>query len=242
MLELEFRECIHSFGRSFLLLLAFTARAVAASTDINPDNTLVSLSSEVARSDRSGIGSVEFIPTGLDSHLVLNDRGNARLAQRDFRGAVTDYTRALEISPGYATAYVNRANARNQLGDVGSAIADCNRALALSPKYVEALIIRGGIHEKTGDLSAALVDLNRAVSLAPKHIFGLMTRTNVRAVAGDFDGALADAEQAAAVNPKSAWPYNRRGRAKYLKGDLIGALGRRGCGNPDRSDKRRSFS
>ncbi|MBW4448485.1 MAG: tetratricopeptide repeat protein [Spirirestis rafaelensis WJT71-NPBG6] len=62
---------------------------------------------------------------------VYFDRGNARLAQKDFQGAIADYTEFLRLEPNNPKVYANRGLARKNLGDKKGAIADLEVAMKL---------------------------------------------------------------------------------------------------------------
>ncbi len=69
----------------------------------------------------------------IEPHFwFYNNRGNARDAQGDLPGAITDYDTAIRLNPAYATAYNNRGNARKAQGDLPGAITDYEQALALT--------------------------------------------------------------------------------------------------------------
>lgn len=51
--------------------------------------------------------------------------------KRDWRGAVADYTRAIELDPENEQAYIARAAARKDSGDLAGAKADKKRAQEL---------------------------------------------------------------------------------------------------------------
>ncbi|MEJ5287638.1 MAG: tetratricopeptide repeat protein, partial [Bacteroidota bacterium] len=70
-------------------------------------------------------------------------RGNAKFEKGDFRGAIEDYTKAIEIKPNYAEAYFNRGKAEADLGGLRSAIEDFNKAIEINPNYAEAYFNRG---------------------------------------------------------------------------------------------------
>ena len=60
-----------------------------------------------------------------------------RYKQKDYPGAVADYTEALRLKPNDAVIYSNRADARNKQGDNQGAILDNNEALRLQPDYAD---------------------------------------------------------------------------------------------------------
>ena len=51
----------------------------------------------------------------------------------NYKQAIEDYDRAIEIKPGYAEAYINRGVAYNGLGNYRQAIEDLNRAIEIKP-------------------------------------------------------------------------------------------------------------
>ncbi|MBI4618421.1 MAG: tetratricopeptide repeat protein [Planctomycetes bacterium] len=59
------------------------------------------------------------------------ERGSARQEQGNLAGAVSDYTRAIELDPNYALAYSNRGATRADQGDLAGAVSDYNRAFQL---------------------------------------------------------------------------------------------------------------
>ena len=50
-------------------------------------------------------------------------KGITKFELQDFRGAISDYSKAIEINPKFANAYINRANAKLELQDNRGAIA-----------------------------------------------------------------------------------------------------------------------
>ncbi len=59
------------------------------------------------------------------------DRGCDKDDKKDFKGAIEDYTKAIELKPKYAEAYYNRGCAKEELGDKEGAIADLQKAADL---------------------------------------------------------------------------------------------------------------
>ena len=59
------------------------------------------------------------------------DRGCDKDDKRDSKGAIEDYTKAIELDPNYAEAYANRGCAKEELGDKEGAIADRQKAADL---------------------------------------------------------------------------------------------------------------
>jgi tetratricopeptide (TPR) repeat protein len=62
--------------------------------------------------------------TASASPVVCFNLGNIYFKKGEFAKAVDEYTRALELNPGFNEAYINRANARLKLGDLPAALKD----------------------------------------------------------------------------------------------------------------------
>ena len=83
----------------------------------------------------------------------------------DHYGAISDYTKAIEINPQYESAYYNRGNSKIDLKDYYGAISDYTKAIEINPKKFMAYCNRGIAKEKIGDLKGACFDWKKASSL-----------------------------------------------------------------------------
>ena len=72
------------------------------------------------------------------------------IALGNYRQAIEDYSRAIEIKPGYADAYNNRGIAYNSLGNYRQAIEDYNRAIEIKPDFADAYYNRGVVYLTQG--------------------------------------------------------------------------------------------
>jgi tetratricopeptide (TPR) repeat protein len=98
-------------------------------------------------------------------YTAYNNRGNARTALGDKKGAITDYNQAIKLKPDFADAYGNRGNARATLGDQKGAIADYDQAIKLKPNLAEAYYNRGVVRTALGDQKGAITDYQKAADL-----------------------------------------------------------------------------
>jgi len=106
-----------------------------------------------------GISNVEY---------AYMSRGIAYEAKGLLDQAITDFSRAIEISPGYDGAYVNRGNAYKAKGLLVRAIADYNKAIALNQKNDKAYYNRGTVYKAKGLFEQAINDFNKSIELNPK--------------------------------------------------------------------------
>ncbi len=93
------------------------------------------------------------------------NRGYAKHNLGDYRGAIQDYNKAIQLNPDYANAYYNRGIAKARLGDYRGAIQDYNKAIQLNPDDAEAYNNRGGAKFLLGDKNGACLDWSKAWEL-----------------------------------------------------------------------------
>ncbi len=69
--------------------------------------------------------------------------GNAKVLLQDFRGAIQDYTKSIELDPKFPNPYYNRGNVKVDLQDYHGGIQDYTKAIDLDPRYKQAYHNRG---------------------------------------------------------------------------------------------------
>ena len=79
-----------------------------------------------------------------DSSIVLNNRGNAHSLRFEYKRAMADFDKAIEMAPKDAETYNNRGALYNALDDYARAIADLDRAIEIDPHHKRAYYITGG--------------------------------------------------------------------------------------------------
>lgn len=85
----------------------------------------------------------------------------------DIRGAVTDFSAAIQQRSSFAAAYDGRGNARRRLGDIEGALADYNYAIEQDARNPSFLYDRGCTHYDQHAWDRALVDFRTATELDP---------------------------------------------------------------------------
>jgi len=96
----------------------------------------------------------------FDSAYEKADKG-------DHYGAISDYTKAIEINPKDADLYYNRGNSKRSIKDYYGAISDYTKAIEIDPKDKSFYKNRGNAKEKIGDLTGACSDWKQTVFLSP---------------------------------------------------------------------------
>ncbi|MBD2437207.1 protein kinase domain-containing protein [Nostoc sp. FACHB-110] len=86
---------------------------------------------------------------------------------QDFRGAIEDYTQAININPNFAMAYFNRGNAHDEIGHIKIAIKDYTQAININPNFAMAYFKRGNAYNELEDKQAAIEDYTQAINMNP---------------------------------------------------------------------------
>ena len=100
-----------------------------------------------------------------DFHYIS---GLEKYELQDFKGAIEDYNRAIEINQNHPWAYNNRGEAKQKLNDFTGAIADFDISIKNYPTHGGVYICRGYARYKLGDNFGACSDWNKAGVLGEK--------------------------------------------------------------------------
>ncbi|KAF5024709.1 hypothetical protein F66182_3223 [Fusarium sp. NRRL 66182] len=93
----------------------------------------------------------------------LKSKGNAAMAQKDYRSAIDFYTQALAINPSNAVYLSNRAAAHSANKDHSSARSDAESAVAIDPAYTKAWSRLGLARFALGDARGAMEAYDRGI-------------------------------------------------------------------------------
>jgi tetratricopeptide (TPR) repeat protein len=161
------------------------------------------------------------------------DKGIALMNPGDYEQAVDQFTRALEIWPDMAEAYLNRGIVLHALGQREAAVADLERALELNSRLARARTELGQIHLENRDQTKALEELTKSIEIEPTtdayYQRGLLYES-----LGEHQKAIEDYDKAISERRDSPFAYRARALAKQNLGDMEGArLDREAAANID---------
>ena len=83
---------------------------------------------------------ISFVSFGQTAEEYYN-RGFSKGELKDYNGAISDYTKAIELDPNDADAYYNRAVSKYYINDLKGACEDAKKSASLGnpfPKMIEA--------------------------------------------------------------------------------------------------------
>lgn len=156
--------------------------------------------------------------------VTYSNRGNAKVALGDYRGAIEDCDQAIKINPGEANAYYNRGNANACLGDHDAARRDYGQAIILKPDYAEAYCNLGITEGILENYHGAIANLDRAIELKPDYTDAYYNQGLVKATLREYRNAIADYDRAIELNSDHARAYCSRGEAKAILEEYRGAI------------------
>ncbi|NOX47818.1 MAG: tetratricopeptide repeat protein [Chlorobi bacterium] len=110
--------------------------------------------------------SILFVSCGKENAYSRYKSGSAKFQLKDYRGAIADFSKAIELKPEYIEAYYSRAICESKLGKTDKALADFNKVTELDPKNKNAVFNRAYyIKQQTGDYKSAVDDYNLYLKL-----------------------------------------------------------------------------
>jgi tetratricopeptide (TPR) repeat protein len=163
-------------------------------------------------------------------------KGNARLQQGDFKGAVDALTKAIEKDPANFGAFLNRGLAYDHLKQYDKALVDYDSAIAIVPAFGRAFHNRGHVRSNMKQYERAVADYDDALKNAGNIVIeaqGQTVEVDKAAVYYDrgnalyelkkFDESVASFTSAIALDGRFAAAYNNRGVVQFELGDKTAA-------------------
>ncbi len=162
------------------------------------------------------------------------ERGRAKEARGDYRGALEDFDQAAK-DPKCWVAYFGRGNEKVRLGDPMGAVDDYAKFLENAPpgpiadkiRKQATLICNQHARDdlyKTGKFREAKEVLDRGLQVDKNSTELLHTRSVVLMELHDFAAARADLDHLIEMNPLDDMAYMNRGTCRNFLEDLTGAL------------------
>src|SRR5450759_65779 len=131
-------------------------------------------------------------------------RGAVRERLGDDKGAVVDYTEALQRDPKDPRIYMARSAVYVRLKMYAESLEDRQQAVQLDPKNPEVYVARGGSYHLLGQHDKGIEDRTRAIGLSPASPLGWTARGYAYFLLERWDEALSDLDQAVKLDPKNA--------------------------------------
>jgi tetratricopeptide (TPR) repeat protein len=146
------------------------------------------------------------------------------LLETQARVAIVAFSRALELDPRRAEAFVGRARAHLKAGELAESIADATSAIAIDPRSAAAFEVRASARHESRDFGDALEDATSAVTLDPARARAFVMRAKARLELGQLEGADADAAKALSLDATLVVAWRIRARLAGERGEPSQAI------------------
>jgi tetratricopeptide (TPR) repeat protein len=143
-------------------------------------------------------------------------QGAEKFRKGEYKGAIADYTEAIQLKPKDALAYYNRGLAHSGLKDDKGAVDDYTQAIKLKPNFADAYHSRGLIRSLLKDSKGAIADFDQAIQLKPNYPDAYYGRGLSRLALEDQKGAIADIQKAAALFQQQGQKAKYEEAVKFL--------------------------
>jgi tetratricopeptide (TPR) repeat protein len=130
-------------------------------------------------------------------------KGDELFNRKDYRGAIQEYTQALQSNPKLVEAYLYRGIASEQI-DSNISYADYNTVLSIDSSNKLALFWRGIDRAKLGDYEGAVGDYTSAIHYDSMMAKAYRRRAIARYALHDSAGYIADIRHAAMLGDSIA--------------------------------------
>ncbi|MEU0411145.1 tetratricopeptide repeat protein [Streptomyces griseorubiginosus] len=147
-------------------------------------------------------------------------RGRELRRRQEYRQALQEYDRAIELDPLQPLAHYGRGLTHQLLGDYPAALTALDRAVELAPDAAWIFAERAETYRLASRFEEAEADYTRALALDPTDDVALAGRAAARHGLGRLDESLADFDRALSIDPEYHWALVRRARLHRTRGDL----------------------
>ncbi len=91
------------------------------------------------------VASIPVSQESIDTATDLAQQGQAKAEQMNYRGAIADFSRAIQLNPNEADFYYQRGLILRELSDREAAIQDFDDAILRNPQHAWAYLQRAGV-------------------------------------------------------------------------------------------------
>ncbi len=189
---------------------------------LTSDDTGPSTEEEIERHFQSIEYYNSYIATHNPRAIDYFGRAMDFMMLHNYASAISDFTRATELTPDFSLGYLMRAVARykNLKAETGAMVSSDNSG------HPDDWRIANSRNAET--LSMILADLDHVISLSPRIAFAYYNKGNILAESNDYQGALDAYNRAIELKPDF-------GEAYYNRGYVYMQIGNRAAGTSDLS-------
>ncbi|TJY66708.1 tetratricopeptide repeat protein [Sphingobacterium alkalisoli] len=143
--------------------------------------------------------------------------GNHKHGTKDFKGAIQDFSKIIEISNKEINAYISRGSCYLDLKAYQKAVDDYSAAIELEPENPLAYAYRGRAYYDCDSIELSLADYNKALQIDPKSVYAYNNRGLLRFTNKDLPGGCQDYKIAADLGDEESVEMVRTYCAEFLR-------------------------
>lgn len=146
----------------------------------------------------------DVLKTYDDSYIAFYNRGIAYKDLKEYKKAMSDFDKSIEMNPEYGKAHTNRGAIKVMFGDYKGAVEDFSQSIQINPRDTVALFNRGNAQSYAGDFKRAIEDYSKTIDYAKIDFDAINWRGKAKFYSGDFKNAIEDFSSCIAMGDTSA--------------------------------------
>lgn len=152
--------------------------------------------------------------------LILEyiENAEAYYENKEYKKAVSEWNKVLEISPEYNINYFRKAYAEDEIGQYSEAIDDYTEYLLIEPESDAAYNNRGWCKYNTNDSAGAINDYSEAIKLASNNPLYFNNRASVYYERKEYKKAINDWYKVLNLEPAHRIDYFNKSNSEYIVG------------------------
>ena len=137
-------------------------------------------------------------------------RADARQNQKNYDGALADYSVSLKNNPTDKFILINMGIVNIEKKDFDNAEKYLDQLITQNPNYTQGILTRGSLYLEKGDTIRALEDYNKAIEKDKYFAPSYAIRAGVYLAQKNYDQALKDYDEAIKIDPLSQGNFINR--------------------------------
>ena len=159
-----------------------------------------------------------------DDYEKFEDLGDSKRKNKDYEGAIIEYTNAIKSNPKIANLYNKRGLAKDSKGEIQGAIDDYTIALDVADSFSQSYNYRADYYYNRGtsrcvisDFANAIKDLTESIRASSDDYdeFKFYFRARCKEALTDYQGAIDDYTKSIDEYGKNPDSYFHRGEIYY---------------------------
>lgn len=123
-------------------------------------------------------------------------RAVGKYKNKDYAGAIVEYSRAIDIRDNSAALYNNRGLCKYKLERYSDAISDYDKAIKADDQYAHAYFNKGNCHLAINEYEMALSAYDKAIKVDQNYKMAYVNRAKVFHQMEDYKSSIADLDYA----------------------------------------------